>query len=91
MYETTVIISSNTDCVEIYSPINLITSSMICAEKPSDGFCDGDMGGPMIVEDLLAGIMSWGYGCAKPGYPGVYTKVSSHRNWIDSNIERFLS
>lgn len=27
-----------------------------------------------------------GSGCADPRYPGVYTEVSYHVNWIDDNI-----
>ena len=42
----------------------------------------GDSGGPLLVSDdegrqVVAGVVSWGYGCARPGYYGVYAKVSS--------------
>lgn len=37
----------------------------------------------MISEDrLLIGIVSTGIGCARPGLPGIYTRVSEYANWI---------
>lgn len=42
----------------------------------------GDSGGPLVARNKLVGVVSWGYGCAKAGFPGVYSKVSSVRNWI---------
>ena len=34
----------------------------------------------------LIGIVSFGYKCAVPGFPGVYTRVSAHSNWILNNL-----
>ena len=56
----------------------------------------GDSGGPFVVplnDDSsnpryqLAGIVSWGIGCAKTGLPGVYTKVSNYIDWIEENMQ----
>jgi secreted trypsin-like serine protease len=53
--------------------------------------CQGDSGGPFTVSDgnggrLLAGIVSWGNGCADARYPGLYSRVSSFASWIQSNV-----
>ncbi|CAF4470988.1 unnamed protein product, partial [Rotaria sp. Silwood2] len=50
--------------------------------------CQGDSGGPLMafVNNVwqLHGITSNGYGCALPGYPGIYTRVSYYVKWIQS-------
>lgn len=71
-----------------------ITDDMLCA---GDGLgrkdtCLGDSGGPLVVFDTesgtwrLAGITSWGFGCAEPGFYGVYTRLKNYASFISDHI-----
>ncbi|XP_042859474.1 trypsin-1-like [Penaeus japonicus] len=81
LMKVTVPIVSDAECRDAYGQ-NDVDDSMICAGLPEGGkdSCQGDSGGPLVCSDTgsayLAGIVSWGYGCARPGYPGVYTEVA---------------
>ena len=66
-----------------------ITNNMICAGDSNGGedSCQGDSGGPLIMtnsdgEYELIGIVSWGYGCAEAGYPGVYSRIHTKKQWF---------
>lgn len=72
-------------CKNTYEGVGTITPRMICAGDITEGgkdSCQGDSGGPLTNNGILYGIVSWGYGCAKPRYPGVYTNVATVRSWI---------
>jgi secreted trypsin-like serine protease len=75
-----------------------ITSRMLCAGLQSGGrdSCFGDSGGPLVVDRsspaasppgdyVLAGLVSFGEGCAQPESPGVYTAIA------DPAIAAFLT
>jgi secreted trypsin-like serine protease len=68
-----------------------IGRSNICASSPrARDACQGDSGGPLLVHEgyrfVQVGIVSFGYGCAVPGFDGVYTRVSSFSDWIEEQI-----
>ena len=49
-----------------------------------------DSGGPMVCFDedqwVLTGVVSTGYGCARPGFPGIYTRITSFLPWVEETI-----
>jgi trypsin len=65
-------------------------ATALCAGYAEGGrdSCQGDSGGPLLVQQgagwAVAGITSFGEGCARPGRPGVYTAVAAVRSWIDA-------
>ncbi|EDV98099.1 GH22928 [Drosophila grimshawi] len=61
---------------------DFVGQEMICAATDNKDACTGDSGGPLVSASLLAGIVSWGHGCAQPNYPGVYVNVAVMRSWI---------
>ncbi len=86
LMEVAVPIVSNVQCDRSYG---YITDNMICAGYAAGGkdSCQGDSGGPLVVADenggwQLSGIVSFGYGCARANYYGVYTRVSQYVEWI---------
>uniref|UniRef100_A0A1A9WPP5 Peptidase S1 domain-containing protein n=1 Tax=Glossina brevipalpis TaxID=37001 RepID=A0A1A9WPP5_9MUSC len=78
-------ISHETCASSAYAYGNDIKKNMFCAYSPGKDACQGDAGGPLVSEGLLVGIASWGYGCALPDYPGVYTDIAELNSWIASS------
>jgi secreted trypsin-like serine protease len=78
---------SDESCGRKYGRIGLalVDSDMLCAGDVRRGgkdSCQGDSGGPMVRLDATGswvqiGIVSWGYGCGRRSFPGVYGQVST--------------
>lgn len=77
-----------------------VTINMICAGFVAGGedACQGDSGGPLTIDaapgiaadakrtPTLAGIVSWGDGCAHVDKVGVYTRVAKFTAWVGACI-----
>ncbi|XP_046643346.1 trypsin-1-like isoform X1 [Daphnia pulicaria] len=84
-------ILNQSKCRQIYN-YRPYPSHMMCAYEPGKGTCQGDSGGPLVVKSTgpkckyeQVGIVSWGKGCARSGYPGVFMRVTSFLPWIKMN------
>ncbi|XP_053975832.1 trypsin alpha-3-like [Hylaeus volcanicus] len=86
LMKVSVPIVNRKQCQEAYGSSS-ITERMICAGYTAGGkdSCQGDSGGPLTHQGTLYGIVSWGYGCAQPKHPGVYSNVANLRSWIKQN------
>ena len=79
---------SNSSCAGSYGS-DFIASDMVCAGYTSGGVdtCQGDSGGPLLIGGVLAGITSWGEGCAQAGYPGVYTRLTTFSDEVTEQVQ----
>jgi len=85
---------TNEECNRNDRYMGYITDLMFCAGYPDTGgkdSCQGDSGGPIVsrtvrddgtVVDTHMGVVSWGVGCARERFPGVYARTSSRYDWI---------
>nr|XP_027776315.1 kallikrein-10 [Marmota flaviventris] len=72
---------------EVFYP-GVITSNMICAglDQGQDP-CQSDSGGPLVCDQTLQGILSWGvYPCGSAQHPAVYTQICKYVPWIKKTI-----
>jgi len=90
LLQVTVNYVPNDECNDDYNPDATITDDMLCAADTGEDSCQGDSGGPIFNADDgtgdIVGVVSWGFGCADPLYPGVYARVSYFQDWIEEAI-----
>ncbi|XP_043276416.1 serine proteinase stubble-like isoform X2 [Venturia canescens] len=96
LQEVSVPIVSNDRCKTMFLRADrheYIPEIFLCAGYETGGqdSCQGDSGGPLQVRGkdgryFLAGIISWGIGCAEANLPGVCTRISKFVPWILKNV-----
>ncbi|KAF2360584.1 Serine proteases trypsin domain [Trinorchestia longiramus] len=94
LQELTSTITTNSLCGERWkqkkAPSGFIVDTMMCMDATNGDSCNGDSGGPAVMEHpagsnsfLQIGIVSFGSGsCTDVNLPGVYTRVTKFRDWI---------
>jgi len=81
------------DCIEAYKDTSAIVDEQnFCAARARKDACTGDSGGPMVKQGsdkkfYLIGVVSFGKGCARKNYPGVYARVDKFIEWIEKTVE----
>nr|XP_026654385.1 plasminogen-like [Zonotrichia albicollis] len=71
-----------------------MSDKALCAGAWAGGTdsCQGDSGGPLVCYHAdtdryyLIGIASFGVGCGRPRYPGIYVRLSQYRKWIKAKL-----
>ncbi|XP_058821653.1 serine proteinase stubble isoform X2 [Topomyia yanbarensis] len=96
LQEVSVPIVSNDRCKTMFLRAGrheFIPDIFLCAGHETGGqdSCQGDSGGPLQVKGkdghyFLAGIISWGIGCAEANLPGVCTRISKFVPWIFDTV-----
>lgn len=80
---------SQSNCASAYSNVGQVSidDTKMCAGLGGKDSCNGDSGGALLSEQLqnvwsVLGVVSFGVDCARPDFPGVYTRVDQYLGWI---------
>jgi secreted trypsin-like serine protease len=89
LMEVVVAAVSDATCTAVYRS-SMHEPTMLCAGQSGKDSCQGDSGGPLFAtaadgSRVHMGIVSWGIGCAKKRFPGVYGETNNPaiRGWIN--------
>lgn len=94
LQEVQIPVVSQESCLASYKKFRtvVVDDTVICAGTKKGGIdaCQGDSGGPLMISEAerfyLLGVVSFGFKCAEPGFPGVYTRIPYYMDWIMSNL-----
>lgn len=92
LQKLTVPIIPHSECLELLASIG--ASSILLPENlctgpltGGQGICSADSGGPLIQDNTVIGVVSWGFQpCASANRPSVYATVADYIDWIETNM-----
>lgn len=79
------IVISNEECTLVY--YDLKSYDICMGTEVGKSPCVGDYGSPLMVDEVQVGVASQGVMYCIPGYPFVFTRVSSFLDWIKENTD----
>jgi len=91
LQEVSVQVQTREECIRVEGRASY-SETHLCAGDVLGGVdsCQGDSGGPLVCPQgdnwVLAGVVSFGEGCALPDHYGFYSRVSNYANWIDETM-----
>uniref|UniRef100_A0A182KG33 Peptidase S1 domain-containing protein n=1 Tax=Anopheles christyi TaxID=43041 RepID=A0A182KG33_9DIPT len=76
-------------CNRTLHTVVTVPDGTLCAGSFDGGVdsCQGDSGGPLVCGGALYGVVSFGWGCGRAHFPGMYTDVFQYRGWIGESVE----
>nr|XP_046465268.1 trypsin beta-like [Neodiprion pinetum] len=94
MRQVWVTVLDHDQCIKLLDNVTKalqVSDTHFCAAYLQGGrdACQGDSGGPITIGNSLAGIVSWGVGCAKKMVPAFYTDVSQFVPWMRNVTKKY--
>ncbi|XP_040574407.1 trypsin beta [Lepeophtheirus salmonis] len=89
----TILANDDKRCIKGNTVGGALYKDQLCAFGKNTDACYRDSGGPLTLVGsnhrtcTLAGVISYGNGCARQGHAGIYTRVGEYLSWIKDNTK----
>ncbi|XP_066144718.1 uncharacterized protein [Euwallacea fornicatus] len=85
-------VMTNAECSSYNGYAAFISDYHLCTSgKGTVGSCNGDSGGPLLVDGVQVGIVSFGEENCSASIPSVYTRVTKFNGWINEKVTTYAS